>query len=73
MWADGDGKLVNSPADHAGRHEADGMDARRQVDKQVSRLCADDAAIPDGGHRFSQHCTTGATTVTNVVVGVCRT
>jgi len=72
MGADGDGKLVNSPADHAGCYEADGMDATRQADEQAFRLRTEDAALPDGGHRFSQHCTAGATTVTNVVVGVCR-
>jgi hypothetical protein len=73
MRADGDGKLVNSPADHVGRYEADGMDATRQADEQAFGLRAEDAAIPVDGHRFSQHCTAGATTATNVVVGVCRT
>ena len=50
--ADGDRKLVTSPADRAGRYETDETDATGQVGQRASRLCGG-AAVPDGGHRFS--------------------
>jgi hypothetical protein len=53
MEADGDGKLAPRPAGHAGGREADGIGATRQADRQFSRLHAEGAAAPDGGHRFS--------------------
>jgi hypothetical protein len=53
MEADGDGKLAPRPAGHAGGHEADGIGATRQADRQVSQLHAEGAAVTDGGHRFS--------------------
>ena len=64
MEADDDGKLGPRPASYAGGHEADGMGATRQADRQNSRLHAEGAAAPDGGHRFSLRWTAGATTVT---------
>jgi len=53
MEADDSGKFGPGPAGHAGDHEADGMGATRQADRQVSRRDAEGAADPDGGHRFS--------------------
>ena len=53
MEVGGDGKLGPWPAGYAGGHEADGMGATRQADRQVFRRCAEGAAAPDGGHRFS--------------------
>jgi hypothetical protein len=70
--ADSHGKLVWGPAGHAGHYEANGIDAARRVDPQNHRLCAVGPAVPDGGHRCSLRSRAGATTVTNVVVGVCR-
>ena len=53
MEAGGDGKLGPGPVGYAGDHEADGMGATRQADRQVYRRYAEGAAAPDGGHRFS--------------------
>jgi len=69
MEADDHGELGLRPVDYTGGHEADGMGATRQADRQTSRLHAEGAVAPDGGHRFSQSLWVGATTVTNVTVG----
>ena len=54
MAADGGGKLVQRPADRAGHYEPDGLNVARQAD-QAERQCVQGAAVPHGGHRFSQH------------------
>ena len=53
MEAGGDGKLGPGPVGYAGGHEAGGMGATRQADRQISQLHAEGATAPDGGHRFS--------------------
>jgi hypothetical protein len=53
MEADGYGKPGLRPAGHAGGHEAEGISATEQAERQVSRLRAGGTAAPDGGHRFS--------------------